>query len=128
MKNLNFSRYARDSTLGQVITITADLRESRPRFSYITLRMVSELFTILQSYGEQLPSAHLKWPYTASCSAIQEFLLYSVLESSHFRSFPPSMRSQRGFWKWVIERLEEAEEASRICIYQSYILFLRITQ
>lgn len=73
--------------------------------------MDAQFFNLLRDFLSLKPVNLLKYPAEKSPIDVQDFLLHHVLLYPHAISYPPSFQYQKRFWKWAIERLEEAAGA-----------------
>jgi hypothetical protein len=71
-----------------------------------------QLFALLRAFASLQAPKSLSWPENIPFAAVHDFLLDSILLSSHFASYPPSAQYRKSFWKWAVENMER--EISRL--------------
>ena len=67
---------------------------------------------LLRPFFALTPPSALKLPANYSPTEINDFLVNSILQNSHFQRYPPADQYQRRFWKWAIETLEQLARGS----------------
>ena len=80
--------------------------------------MRSEVFELIRHYARLVPITELQWPSKTPVCEIQRDLIDHILDNAHFTDYPPSLSYQKRFWKWVVEKIEEADESADDRIYE----------
>ncbi|KAG8836700.1 hypothetical protein FRC18_010847 [Serendipita sp. 400] len=75
-------------------------------------------FKLLQGFGQLCIDKSIK------NGVNQDFLIREIIESAHFREYPPAPSFQKSFWKWIIDSIEESNEEVDEQIYQRYMSLL----
>ncbi|KAG8834791.1 NAD(P)H-dependent D-xylose reductase (XR) [Serendipita sp. 399] len=86
------------------------------------IHVVMDDFKLLQGFGQ------LRIDKPATTKIDQEFLIRNIIESRHFKDYPPAHSFQKNFWKEICRTIEESGEEVDERIYERYMSLLPVAK